>query len=479
MRPSLRKLGMAVRLLLAGEFLELFRRIRVGILGNRSIAFPDIPAFYIGPSSGFNPVDRASPRHAPSAAEHGRAARCLMFAHNLNYEGAPVSQFELTRALAERELIAPEVVAFGDGPLRADYEGAGIPVTVIPSYLDRIPSLSRLQLVVDELASLITARCVEVVYANTLLNFVAVIAARTAGVPSIWNIRESEPWETCLGFLNTAVARRALASMALPYRVVFVADATRRIWSRFDVRDNFTVIRNGLDMRNLRAKSPSEDRELLRARLGYSDGDIVFLSVGTICERKAQRDLVRAFGLLQRELATSSRLCMVGDADPDYMRLLRSDIARLPSARRADVAIHGATPDVHSFYPASDVFVLSSRLESYPRVVLEAMSQGLPVLATPVFGVLEQLADQGDALFFEPGDAGTLACHMSRMVTDRKLRAELAQRSRARFEALNDFETMVAAYGAVFLGSRGGLAQERVCRSASLAASSTRSIGTS
>ena len=453
MRPSLPKLGMAVRLLLAGDFLELFRRIRVAILGNRPIAFPDIPDFYFGPTSGFNPVDRASPSHAPSAAEHGKAARCLVFAHNLNYEGAPVSQFELTRALAERELIAPEVVAFGDGPLRADYERAGIPVTVLPSYLDRIPSLSRLQLAVDELASLITARRVQVVYANTLLNFAPVIAARLAGIPSIWNIRESEPWETCFGFLNTAVAGRALAAIALPYRVVFVADATRRIWSPFDVRDNFTVIRNGLDLRNLCAKSPSQDRQVLRERLGYKDGDIVFLSVGTMCERKAQRDLVQAFGRLEGDLAMSSRLCMVGGDDPRYKRLLRSDIARLPSTRRADVALHGATSDVHSFYAAADVFVLASRLESYPRVVLEAMSQGLPVLATPVFGVLEQLPDQRDALFFEPGDVGTLACHMRRMATDRNLRAELAQRSRARFETLNDFDKMVAAYGSVFVGA--------------------------
>lgn len=464
MHPRVRKMDIAARLLLAGEFLELFRRIRVAILGNRSIAFPEIPAFDFGPNSGFNPVDRDNPSHAPAVPENGKFVRCLMFAHNLNYEGAPVSQFELTRALTERELITPEVVAFGDGPLRAAYEGAGIPVTVMSSYLDRIPSLSRLQLAVDDLASLIRARQVDVVYANTLLNFVPVIAAQEAGVPSIWNIRESEPWETCFGFLNTAIAQRALASMALPYRVVFVADATRRIWSRFDVRNNFTVIRNGLDLRNLRKKSPPQDRQVLRKHLGYKEGDIVFLSVGTICQRKAQRDLVQAFGLLPGELATSSRLCVVGDDDPAYKRLLRSDITRLPSTRRADVAIHGATSDVHSFYAAADVFVLTSRLESYPRVILEAMSHGLPMLTTPVFGVLEQLSDGGDALFFEPGDVGTLACHMRRMVTDRNLRAQLAQRSRARFEALNDFDNMVTAYGTIFLDSLGGLTQERICR---------------
>jgi glycosyltransferase involved in cell wall biosynthesis len=66
------------------------------------------------------------------------------------------------------------------------------------------------------------------------------------------------------------------------------------------------------------------------------------------------------------------------------MRMLRRDIAGLSADRRGRLAFHRTLPDVQAFFAASDVFVLCSRLESYPRVILEAMAHGLPVLAAPV-----------------------------------------------------------------------------------------------
>lgn len=449
MLPGLRKPAIAARLLLAGDFPELLNRIRVALLGNRSIAFPALPVVDAGPGSASN-----SRRHGAVGVATDGPVRCLMFAHNLNFEGAPVSQFELTRALTERGVVVPQVIAFEDGPLRAAYADAGIPVTVVRSCLGRVATLHRLQRVVDEIAGIISTSHVDVVYANTLLAFVPVLAAHQTGIPSIWNVRESEPWETSFGFLGAPIAQEALVAMTLPYRVVFVAEATRRIWSRFDVRGNFTVIRNGLDLRGLRAADGAGAREKRRRELGYRSDDVVFLCVGTVCERKGQRDLVRAFAALPRDLAMSSRLCFVGDVEPRYMRLLRRDIAGLSADRRGQIAFHQATPDIQAFYAAADAFVLCSRLESYPRVILEAMAHGLPVLAAPVFGVREQLGDGEDALFFEPGDVAALADHMRLMARNPRERARMASASNTRFATLTGFEDMVAAYRDVFIGAR-------------------------
>lgn len=451
MHPGVRKSVIAMRLLLAGDFPELLNRLRVAVLGKRSIAFPQLSAP--------DPPPDQEPCLAPDGGAHAAPdgpVNCTMFAHNLNYEGAPVSQFDLTRALMERGIIVPDVIAFNDGPLRAAYERIGIAVTVIPPCLERISNLSRLQRVVHELAALIKARRAALVYANTLLTFVAVLAAHEARIPSIWNVRESEPWETCFGFLHPSVAQRALAAITLPYRVIFVADATRRIWSRFDVRKNFGVIPNSLDPRSLRPKAGADDRERLRRELGYQEGEIVFLCVGTICERKGQRDLVRALATLQGASALNARVCLVGNEESRYARRLRSDIASLPPERRAHVARHPATSDIHAFYAAADVYVLCSRLESYPRVILEAMAHGLPVIATPVFGVLEQIPPEANALFFNPGDVSALAGHLRLMVEDRQLRGQMAARSESEFAALNGFEKMVASYGGVFSGACGG-----------------------
>ena len=60
-------------------------------------------------------------------------------------------------------------------------------------------------------------------HANTLRTFWAVEAAHRAGVPSVWSVHESEPWQTNFDHLPTDLAAAALSCLAYPYRVVFSA----------------------------------------------------------------------------------------------------------------------------------------------------------------------------------------------------------------------------------------------------------------
>lgn len=452
MNQRLRAARVTARLLLSGDFWELCRRLRVRMIGNWSVKPPVLPLTDPLSSKATVGVHEENTAIIPNRVVRGPvgAIPALMFAHNLNYEGAPISQFEMTKALVERKSVAPEVIAFSDGPLRSAYEAEGITVTVVPSYLDRIPTVARLGKVVGELSAIIKDRNPKIVYANTLLTFAAIMAAHEAKVPSIWNPRESEPWDTYFGFLSQAVAQRALAALTLPYRVVFVAEASRQAWSRFDVQRNFTVIHNGLDVRNLGALPSSEARAKAREDLGYTDEDIVFLCIGTICERKGQRDMVRAFGMLSDSIAGHAQLCFVGNKHAGYGRSLRSDIETLPKQRRDNVRVYSATPKVWHHYAAADVFVLCSRVESYPRVILEAMTFGLPVITTPVFGVLEQVSENENALFYEPGDALQLASKMGMMLEEQYLRERLARGSLSRLKNLITFDEMVRTYEELF-----------------------------
>lgn len=449
MSLTLRHLGAAARLAMAGDFAELGRRVRLRLFGPLRLTLADAGLAGTAPAEGARqPVARVG------AHDTAAPIRCVAFSHNLNREGAPISQFELIRGLVERGVMAAEVFAFGDGPLREAYRAAGIPVTVLPACVDRVSTCSRLDGVVAELGALIGARAPDVVYANTLLSFCPVLAAAAAGVPSVWNLRESEAWQEGFGFLNRDVARRALSAIQLPAEVVFVAEATRQLWAPLDRQGRFSVVRNGLDPRGVPGPSVAGERDRLRRRLGWSDTETVFLCVGTLCERKGQRDLVRAFGRLAGEEGTI-RICLVGDAEPGYGRRLRRDVRRLTQAARRRVDIHASRPDVQDFYAAADAFVLCSRQESYPRVVIEALAHGMPVLATPVFGVREQLAEGSNALVFEPGDAEALAGHMGRLVRDRGLRSTMSAAARAGYEALPRFDEMLDAYAAVFRRARG------------------------
>ena len=97
---------------------------------------------------------------------------------------------------------------------------------------------------------------------------------------------------------------------------------------------------------------------------------------------------------------------------------LHERIATLPPARQALLTIIPETPDVMVYYQACDVFVLTSGMESYPRVILEAMAAGLAILATPVNGVVEQVRKGVNADHFPVGDVAQLTARLAALIQD-------------------------------------------------------------
>jgi hypothetical protein len=147
-----------------------------------------------------------------------KPVKTLMCTHNLNHEGAPYSQYEMTVGLKEKGIIDPMVLSPSDGPLRALYESRGIKVLVdekrrnifvAEGYRERV----------EDFAAFIKELGVEMVYANTLINFHAIAAAKEAGLPSVWNIRESEPWQHYINWWGSEVATEA-QMFEHPYKVI-------------------------------------------------------------------------------------------------------------------------------------------------------------------------------------------------------------------------------------------------------------------
>jgi hypothetical protein len=161
-----------------------------------------------------------SSRRLPCLSSPRPPARALMCAFTLNLEGAPHSQFELTLALKQAGVIDPIVFAPMEGPLRAEYEQNGIPVHVFEHPLRGVDTLPQYEDAIAKFSNWIKAQGAEVLYANTMESFYAIAAARHANVPSIWNIRESEPWQTYYRHLSPEIANRALDCFAYPYRVI-------------------------------------------------------------------------------------------------------------------------------------------------------------------------------------------------------------------------------------------------------------------
>jgi len=385
--------------------------------------------------------------------EGGGPPKVLVAGHSLRLEGAPLSQWELVTVLAQARVIDPVVAVSLDGPLRAAYADCGIPVHV------GLPALSSLYGGADfsraaaELAAQWRGQEIDLVWAFTLLTAPAVEAARLAGLPAVWNPRESLPPHLAFRPFGASVAARSLACMRHPHATVFVAEASRALWARFD-DGRFHTIANALPPDRVAALGASDERKAVRARLGVEDDAVLLLVPGTICARKGQRDIAAAFRLMPPEAARRLRIVMVGDrGEEDYARRLDHDLRHLPAGVAMEVP---AQARMAPWFQAADLLAMPSRSESAPRVVLEALAAGLPMVVSPVFGVAEQVGDNDGALFCAAGDVATLARHLARLALSADMRGAMAAKARRRFAEINDFTGMVRRYGSLLLAAARG-----------------------
>ena len=376
--------------------------------------------------------------------------RVLMVGHALDLTGAPHSQFEMAIGLKRRKLADPVILSTADGPLKHWYESSDIEVRVVDPPLANIGSLLDYRRRIAAIGELFSKLQISVVHANTLQTFWAVDAAASAGLPAIWNVRESESWQTYFDWLPRALRGRAYACFENAWRVVFVSNATRQAWAPIERNDNFTVVHNGLDLRAFDDRLSELDRGQARRRIAAQHADVVIVLVGTVTERKGQLDLVRAAALLPAELAKRCQIYMVGDRPSPYSDQLHREAAELPSCWGNRLHTVPETDAVPAYLRAADIAVCSSRIESYPRVILEEMAASLPIVTTPVFGIVEQVRAGENALIYQPEDVSELAGALTRLIKSPDLRDRMGERSRILLQQLTSYEQMLEQYAALF-----------------------------
>ena len=98
------------------------------------------------------------------------------------------------------------------------------------------------------------------------------------------------------------------------------------------------------------------------------------------------------------------------------------------------VHFHGVIPDIERLYRDVDIFVHLSDWEGLPNTILEAMSSGLPVIATRVGGIPEVVIDGITGILVNPGDENKLLLVLDRLITDPKLRSTMGIEGRAFIE---------------------------------------------
>jgi glycosyltransferase involved in cell wall biosynthesis len=188
-------------------------------------------------------------------------------------------------------------------------------------------------------------------------------------------------------------------------RVIAVSEAVARSSIAAGVpRRKVVVVHNGV------VGSPRLDRVL---------GDVPvlrrpsILSVGYLCPRKGQADVVAALAALAARRAPEAHLYLVGSG-PD-----RDALAAQAAAAHLDERVHmvGFQANARDWMRAADIVVLASRREPFGLALLEAREAGCAVLGTDVDGIPEVLEHGTAGILFAPGDVLGLSQHLERLLT--------------------------------------------------------------
>ena len=163
-------------------------------------------------------------------------------------------------------------------------------------------------------------------------------------------------------------------------------------------------------------------RQRVRGELGCSGETHLFLAVGNPRPEKGFEVLLEAAALLRAE--TDRFLVAIAGTlnDSGYCRDLTARLQQLNLGGRCRFL--GFRQDTAALYAAADSLVLSSRSEGLPMVILEAMTAGLPVIATRVGGIPDAVGDC--ALLVEARDPRRLAGAMLEMMRNPEKRRALA-----------------------------------------------------
>jgi glycosyltransferase involved in cell wall biosynthesis len=155
---------------------------------------------------------------------------------------------------------------------------------------------------------------------------------------------------------------------------------------------------------------------------------LVFL--GQLVERKGLHVLIEAFARLQ---GASELLIAGGDwSAPGYPQCLKAMARDAGVASRIHFENH--RQNVGAVLSTADVFVLPSFSEARPRSIIEAMSLGIPVVASDVGGIPSLVAHEETGLLVPAGDPGALAAAIDRLIQSPDLCSRLGAAGRRRAE---------------------------------------------
>jgi len=209
-------------------------------------------------------------------------------------------------------------------------------------------------------------------------------------------------------------------------RVWFVYPLFRRIFLRADViqplsnyladwarsmgyKGRIEIIPNGVDFQRFENFNQKE----------FDSNNVVIITTSRLVEKNAVGDIIESLKFLPQNVS----LKILGTGPLEKSLQLKAKSLQLD--KRVEFLNHIPNEDLPKYLHKADIFVRPSLSEGFGISFIEAMAAGLPVIATPVGGIVDFLEDEETGLFCKVKNPESIAKAVERLISDKTLRSKI------------------------------------------------------
>ncbi len=366
----------------------------------------------------------------------------LFLSHDASRTGAPIFLLRLLQWLRDHRQISFRTLVVSPGELLPEFEATG-PTDVLErrSRLQRVCHRLNLPFYDDSihlrsLQESLSDSNIGLIYANTSATGKALDYLSFLGCPVICHVHELEQAiRQCDRDNNLNLVKRYATS----YIAVSQAVRSNLLAKHGIAGDKVEVVHGFIPAQQCVPGEADESRAAVRRQLKIPKNARLACACGSIEPRKGPDLFLQVAGDLAKARGDLSAHFVWIGGDKEQVRTMRRQAREL----RCEDNVHfiGSRPDVRPYYDASDVFLLTSREDPFPLVMLEAALRGKPVVCFDNSGGAPEFV-QHDAGFVVPGFAvDEMAGRLALLFGSEELRRSMGEAGRQRVLRHHDINT--------------------------------------
>ena len=321
---------------------------------------------------------------------------------------------------------------FPENLKRQNFQFQGKKFSILP--LDIIINVFRLIYLLFDFKKELVRNKIDVIYCNgTLAKFFGATLGSIYSIKVVWHVRNYQKNIFLFYLINFFSTFNSVK------KIICVSKSTM---SQFKIKEKCKVINNGIDTEEF---NPTTVLRELREKFNISKEKIIIGTAGRVVPRKNFEHFVQLGIDVCKKYKKDCLFVLVGDTPYYFGQNLMTKLKAMVKKENLEdkFIFTGYTDKVESYISDFDIFFIPSMYEDpFPRVVIESMALGKPVLGYNIGGIGEAIDNKVNGYSFNLDDSSVIDSILE-LIEDEELRLKMS--FEARKKAVNSYDSRIIA----------------------------------